>query len=113
MKEFTCIVCPRGCHLKVDDNNIVSGNFCIRGQKYALSEISNPTRMVTSIVRVKNRDDIMVSVKTCEPVPKAMIFDILAVLENVSIDAPCHIGDVVIKNVLDTGIDIIVTKEIE
>lgn len=113
MKEYTCIVCPRGCHLKVDEQNAVSGNFCIRGEKYALSEITNPTRMITSIVRVKNRDDLMVSIKTSEPVPKKMIFDILALLENVSVNAPCHIGDVLIKNVLDTGIDIIITKEIE
>lgn len=113
MKEFTCIVCPRGCHLTVDDNNKVSGNFCIRGEKYALSEITNPTRMITTIVRVKNRKDTMVSVKTSEAVSKKLIFDILKELENISVNAPCHIGDVLIHNILDSGADIIITKEIE
>ena len=113
MREFTCIVCPRGCHLIVDDNNKVTGNFCIRGEKYALSEITNPTRMITTIVRVKNREDLMVSVKTSQAVSKKLIFEILKELESFSVDAPCHIGEVLVHNILNSGADIIITKEIE
>ena len=113
MKEFTCIICPRGCHLKVDDNGVVSGNTCLRGEKYALDEISNPTRVITSIVRVNNRENLMVSVKTSSAISKKLMFDVLALLENVSVSAPCHIGDVLLKDVLNTGADIIITKEIE
>ena len=61
MKELTCIVCPRGCRLKVDDDLNVTGNFCPRGAQYAKDELTDPKRMITSFVRVKNRKDTVVS----------------------------------------------------
>lgn len=112
-KHFTCIVCPRGCSLTIDDDKKVIGNFCPRGAQYAISEITNPVRSITSIVRVKNRKDTMVSVKTNIPIPKGMIFNVLNELEHISVIAPTHIGDVVISNILNTGADIIITKEID
>ena len=113
MKELTCIVCPRGCRLKIDDELNVTGNFCPRGAEYAKNELTNPKRMITSIMRVKNRENVMVSVKTSTSVPKGMIFDVLKEIEKVSVNAPTHIGEVAIKNVLDTGADIIITKDIK
>ena len=112
-KDLTCIVCPRGCHLHIDDELNVTGNFCPRGAEYAKNELTNPKRMITSIVRVKNRENTMVSVKTSSSIPKGKIFDILKEIEKVSVDAPIHIGDVVIKDVLGTGSDIVATKEIK
>lgn len=112
MKELTCIVCPRGCRLKIDDNLNVTGNFCPRGAIYAKEELTAPKRMITSIMRVKNREFTMVSVKTSCSVPKEMIFDVLKEIEKVSVEAPCHVGDIAIKNVLNTGSDILITKEI-
>ncbi len=52
MKDLICIVCPRGCHLKVDEENDykVTGNRCQRGVLYAYSELTNPTRVLTSTV---------------------------------------------------------------
>lgn len=111
-KELTCIVCPRGCRLTIDDNLNVTGNSCPRGAQYAKDEMTNPKRMITSIVRVKNRDNMMVSVKTSQSIPKGKIFDVMAEIEKVSVNAPVHIGDIVIKNVLGTGSDIVATKEI-
>lgn len=112
-KDLTCIVCPRGCRLHIDDELNVTGNFCPRGAEYAKNELTNPKRMITSIVRVKNRENTMVSVKTSTSIPKGKIFDILKEIEKVSVDAPIHIGDVVIKDVLGTGSDIVATKEIK
>lgn len=111
-KELTCIVCPRGCRLTIDDNLNVTGNSCPRGAQYAKDEMTNPKRMITSIVRVKNRENLMVSVKTSVSIPKGKIFDVMAEIEKVSVNAPVHIGDVVIKDVLGTGSDIVATKEI-
>lgn len=113
MKELTCIVCPRGCRLFIDDDLNVTGNSCPRGAIYAKDELTNPKRMITSVVRVKNRKDTVVSVKTSTSIPKAMIFDVMNEINKVGVDAPTHIGDVVIKNVLDTGADIVITKNIE
>ena len=111
-KELTCIVCPRGCRLTIDDNLNVTGNSCPRGAQYAKDEMNNPKRMITSIVRVKNRENMMVSVKTSTSIPKGKIFEVMAEIEKVSVNAPVHIGDIVIKDVLGTGSDIVATKEI-
>ena len=112
-KDLTCIVCPRGCRLHIDDDLNVTGNSCPRGAEYAKNELTNPKRMITSIVRVKNRDNCMVSVKTSTSIPKGKIFDILKEIEKVRVSAPVHIGDILIKDVLGTGSDIVATKEVE
>ena len=112
-KELTCIVCPRGCRLTIDDNLNVTGNSCPRGAQYAKDEMTNPKRMITSIVRVKNRENCMASVKTTAAVPKRLIFEVLKEIEKVSVEAPTNIGDVVIKNIFDTGSDIIITKKVD
>ena len=112
-KDLTCIVCPRGCRLHIDDNLVVTGNSCPRGAQYAKDELTNPKRMITSIVRVKNREDRVVSVKTSQAIPKGMIFQVMDELNRVGVDAPTHIGDVAIANVLNTGADIIITKNVK
>ena len=109
-REFTCIVCPRGCHITVDEHNNVSGNFCPRGKIYVLKEMSAPERTLTSSIRITNRENCVVSVKTSKPIPKGKIFAIMEEINKVGVDAPTHIGDVAIKNVLGTGADIVITK---
>ena len=111
-KEFVCIVCPRGCQLSIDENMNVTGNFCPRGKTYAISEVTNPTRMITSSIRVRNREDLLVSVKTSAPVPKGQIFEVMKEIDKLSTEAPCKIGDVVLHNVLGLDVDIVITKEI-
>ena len=113
MKELTCIICPRGCRLKIDDNMNVTGNFCMRGAIYAKQELTDPRRSITSIMRVSNRENLMVSVKTNKDISKAKIFEVLKAIENISVQAPIHIGDVLLKNAADSGADIIATKEVE
>lgn len=113
MKEFTCIICPRGCQLKVDDNLNVTGNTCPRGKEYALSEISDPRRTITTTIRVNNREDTLVSVKTSAPVPKGMIFKVMDAINSLSISAPCKIGQIAQGDILGLGIDILITKNID
>lgn len=112
MKELVCITCPRGCHLKVDENNNVTGNFCPRGAKYAISEITHPTRVVTSTVKLTNSIYPRVSVKTRDPIPKEMIFNVMKEIDNITLKAPTHIGDIAIKDVCHLNVDVIVTKNI-
>lgn len=113
MKEFTCIICPRGCRLKVDDDMNVTGNTCPRGKDYAISELTNPVRTITSSVRVNNREDLLVSVKTSGSIPKGKIFDVMREINKLSVSAPTRIGDVVSHNILGLGVDIIITKDID
>lgn len=113
-RDMTCIICPRGCALKVEINggNItVTGNSCPKGRQYAVDECTNPTRTVTSSVRVENREDTMVSVKTASPVPKDKIFEVMRLIRAKSVCAPVGIGDIIIKDVF--GTNIVATKNIE
>ncbi len=114
IRTLTCIICPRGCRLTVDtgSNPIkVTGNSCPKGAKYGADECTHPTRTVTGIVRVADKEDTMVSVKTAEPIPKENIFDVMSVINSASVTSPVRIGDVIVKDVY--GTDIIATKNID
>ena len=115
--KLTCIACPMGCPLSVEmdgDKVInVTGNTCPRGKVYGEKEVTNPTRIVTSTVRVSGGESVMVSVKTKEDIPKGKIFDIVKALKDVEIPAPVKIGDVVIAEVAGTGVDIVATKNVD
>ena len=113
MKEMTCIICPRGCHLVVDDDMNVTGNTCPRGNPYAISELTNPVRTITSSIRVTNREDLLCSVKTSGAVPKGKIFEVMEEINKLGVQAPTHIGDVIARNILGLGVDILITKEIK
>ncbi len=113
-KELICIICPRGCALTADINGNevkVSGQGCARGETYATNECTNPVRAVTSIIRVSNREDTMVSCKTEQPIPKDKIFDAMSIIRKTSVKAPIEIGDVLCDNVFGTRV--IATKEIK
>ena len=112
-KDMTCIICPRGCALKVKiegENITVSGNSCPKGKQYAIDECTNPTRTVTSSVRVENLEDTMLSVKTENPVSKDKIFEVMRLIRAKSVCAPVKIGDVIIKDAF--GTNIVATKDI-
>lgn len=112
-RELICIVCPRGCTATVEGEIgalTVSGCTCAKGEKYAIEECTHPVRTVTSIVRVSNRPDTMVSVKTTAPVPKESIFSAMQAIRKLSVEAPVHVGDVICTDVY--GAEIIVTKDI-
>ena len=113
-RELVCIICPRGCRMvaeRGENGIIVSGNACKRGEEYAIAEMTAPKRTVTSIVRVSNREDTMVSVKTKDPIPKENIFDVMEKIRSVSVEAPVKIGDVIIENLYGTCI--IATKDVK
>lgn len=117
IKKLTCINCPVGCSLKVemDGENVicVSGNTCRRGEIYARKEVTNPTRIVTSTVKVVNGISGTVSVKTKEDIPKEKIFACVQALRGIEVQAPVHIGDVILENVAGTGVDIVATRNVE
>ena len=113
MKELTCIVCPRGCRLRVNDEMVVTGNACLRGEKYAINELTNPTRTITSSIRVTNRPYTLVSVKTDKPVPKDKMFEVMQEIDKLTVEAPTQIGQVVKENILGLDSNIVITKTIE
>lgn len=113
IKELICISCPMGCHLKVDvENKTVEGNTCKRGEIYGINEITNPVRIITSTVKVSEGELPVLPVKTKEPVPKDMNFRIMEALKEIRVEAPIKVGDIIVENILDTGTDIIATRNI-
>lgn len=117
IKELVCVSCPIGCMLTVElnDNNevlSVTGNTCKRGEQYAKDECTNPVRMLTTTIKVSGGSLPVVPVKTSQPIPKGMMFECMKVINNEVVDAPVRMGDVLICNICDTGVDIVATNEV-
>lgn len=112
-KEMTCIACPMGCHLTVEgegDKWTVTGNSCKNGERYGIQEMTDPRRIVPSTVVIKGAMLHRLPVKTAREIPKGKIFDCMTELAKVVVKAPVKMGDVVLKDVCGTGIDIVATK---
>lgn len=112
MTHLICIVCPKGCHLSVDEENgfAVTGNGCPRGAEYGKKELTNPTRVVTSTVKIRGGAHSRCPVKTNRAIPKGMVFRAMAELNKVVLVSPVRRGDAVIRNFLGTGADLVVTR---
>ena len=113
-RELICIICPRGCTLTADINDVgvdVTGNTCPKGAEYATTECLHPQRTVTTTLRVINRQDTMVSVKTESPIPKEEILNIMKRLRSTTVSAPISIGGVLLDDLC--GSRIIATKAVQ
>lgn len=115
-RAITCIGCPLGCRLSVtvEEGAVrsVDGAVCGRGAAYARQECVCPTRVVTSLVRVRGRRAPL-SVKTARPVPKELIFCCLARIHATEATPPVRLGDVLVKDVCGTGVDVVATGGVE
>ncbi len=116
IKELICINCPLGCVLKVEVDNGeikgITGYSCKRGITYAEKEITNPVRIVTSTVKVEGGDKPLASVKTKQGIPKSKIFECMDEIRQIVVKAPVSAGDIIIRNVAGTGVDVVATKSV-
>ena len=115
-KEFTCIVCPKGCQLHVFEDEAgllqVQGHSCKRGESYGKQEVTDPRRNISSTVRVHHGFLKLVPVKTASEIPKDKIFEVMEAINHVEVEAPVSLGQVIISNVASTGADIVATRDI-
>ncbi|MBQ5987178.1 MAG: DUF1667 domain-containing protein [Clostridia bacterium] len=117
--QLICIGCPMGCPMTVTlENGVVQsvvGNTCKRGEIYARKEVTAPTRIVTSTVRLSGSlsGAVVVPCKTKTDIPKQDIFRVMQALADVVVPAPVKIGDVLVENVAGTGADIVATKDVQ
>lgn len=114
-KEYICIHCPLSCDLTLtDDNGILSvtGNTCKRGEDYAKNEYRNPLRMLTTTLRLEQGDSKLLPVISSDMIPKEKLGECLDLLYSISVTAPVASGDVVYKNILNTGVDILAAKTV-
>ena len=113
--KLICIGCPNGCELDVrkeNDEIIVTGNKCPRGIEFAKTELTHPTRSITSSVKTTFKDIPVLSVRTNGEIPKEKIFDVMNEINKVVLDKHIKVGDVIIGNVLDLGVDVIATSNL-
>jgi len=112
-KEMVCIVCPLGCRIKVmkdDGDYTVDGNKCPRGREYGIKELTNPTRVLTTTVKIKNGLLNRLPVKTKEAIPKDKVYECMRKIDTIEVKAPISVGDVIIEDILGTGVDIIASR---
>jgi len=116
-REFTCIICPNGCLIKVEYEGTsiksIKGDECPKGKDYVKNEITNPLRVFTGSVLVENGNFSLVSVKTHVPIPKKYLKKIGEVTRRIKVEVPVEIGQVVASNLLNENIDLIATRKIE
>ena len=113
-RNLTCIICPKGCAMCAEiqgEKVTVTGNTCPKGEEYAIHACLHPVRTVTATVRVSNRPNTMVSVKTAQPIPKERMMDVMAQLRKITVNAPVTVGQVILEDVFNT--QILITKNID
>lgn len=112
MKEMICIICPNGCKLSVNEvNKTVTGNRCPRGKDYGLEELIAPKSSFTSTVKTIFEDIPSLSVKTSKNIDKKYLLECAKLLKDITVDKRLPIGSVLVKNIFNSGVDIITTTD--
>lgn len=116
MREFVCIVCPNGCRLQAEtlaDGTVrVQGNTCPRGEAFGIAELTNPTRSLTTTVRTAFPAMPMLPVRTAGELPKAKLAAAMRAVNDVLIEKKLRCGDIVLRDLAGTGVDLIATESI-
>ena len=112
--KMTCIGCPLGCQLDVAHTEPggwkIDGYECKKGKTYAVQEATDPRRMLTTTVAIEGGIWRRLPVRSAEAVPKAEQHAICRELHRLKLQAPVALGQVVLADAADTGIDIIATR---
>lgn len=116
-REIVCIICPNGCRMQVqvsDEKKVVKVEdaLCVRGESYARDEIQFPKRSLTSTIKVIGGNLPLVSVRTDRPIPKELIREAVGELRKLELKAPVKYHEVIVRNLLGTGANIIATKQV-
>lgn len=117
-KDIICVRCPKGCRVNInyDDYNQeiinISGYGCEKGIEYAQDEFKNPTRIVPTTVRVINGELPLVPVKTEKSIPKSLILSVMNEISDIEVEAPIKIGQIIKSNLMDTGVNLLATRNI-
>lgn len=121
--QFNCTTCPSECLLTVEieresDGSVaavrsVTGNSCPRGDKFARQELSCPMRVLTTTVAVSGGDEALLPVRTAEAIPLELHAQAMALIRGLVVNAPIHMGDIILPNLLNTNIDLIASMDID
>ena len=114
LKTITCICCPKGCLVTLDTENpeeTIKGFGCPQGKEYAISELTHPMRTISSTVEIKGGLHPRIPVKTNGNIPKEKIFEVMDEINKISVESPVKCGDILLENVLDTGVNILACRD--
>lgn len=121
--QFNCTTCPSECLLTVEvernangavvEVRSVTGNSCPRGDKFARQELTCPMRVLTTTVAVSGGDEALLPVRTAEAIPLALHAQAMAIIRGLVVEAPIHMGDVILPNLLDTTINLVASMDID
>lgn len=121
--QFNCTTCPSECLLTVEvkreanghvaEVRSVTGNSCPRGDKFAHQELTCPMRVLTTTVAVSGGDETLLPVRTAEAIPLELHAQAMALIRGLEVKAPIRMGDVVLEDLLNTGIDLIASMDID
>lgn len=117
----TCVICPKGCSISVnwkEENGHktvieVNGNSCKRGYTYASSEVIHPVRVLSSTVRIRGSNLSLLPVRSASPIPKEVLLEAMKTIKETTVDAPLRMGDVIIRNIASTGVDMVACRDAE
>ena len=115
-ENITCIICPLGCEIHIDrgkNDYLFSGNNCSMGEEYVIKEINNPIRIVTTTVFIENGENRLLPVRSEKGIHKELLSKCIRELAKMKVKAPIKCGDIIYKNILDTGINIIASRDIK
>lgn len=113
MADIICTVCPKGCMLHVNEETLaVSGNGCARGIPYGQKELTAPTRVLTSTVRIEGGTHRRLPVRTSTDIPKSKLFEVMRALDEILAISPVKTGDILLSDVCNTGADILATRDL-
>lgn len=121
-RHFHCTTCPSECALTIetciDENGVehvlsVQGNRCARGRKFAEQEIIRPMRILATTIVVRGSDEKLLPVRTARPIPRDLHLRAMRDIRHASVTAPAHMGDVVMSNLLGTGVDLVASMNVD
>ena len=111
----TCTQCPKECHLHINKdesgNVTVTGNNCPLGEKYGLSLMDTPSMILTTTVKVKDKDFALLPVRSDKPIPVSSVKEVMSILRNSVVPSEVQDGFCLFKNICNTGADIFVTNK--
>ncbi len=114
---FVCINCPLSCGLELteEDGEVleVAGAECKVGVKYAEEEFRDPRRTLSTTVRVKGGALPLLPVVSASPIPKSMIGEAVRELARVEMRAPVADGEVILRDILGSGVDVISSRRLD
>lgn len=121
--QFNCTTCPSECLLTVEverdadgaavEVRSVTGNSCPRGDAFSHQELTCPMRVLTTTVAVSGDDEALLPVRTAEAIPLALHAQTMALIRDLVVNAPIRMGNVVLKDLLNTNIDLIASMDID